>query len=235
MKFRRFLAGARRVGTAAAVPAALGLAATSAHAATSVSVRVEAGSKTLVTAPNVTPPPSGSITKGGTPKGACKANTAAGALDVVTHHNWDGSYSSGLGIEVNTILGTTYSFSHGAYWGFFVDNRFASKGVCDTALRPGEQLLFARVPAKGKPPLPLVIKAPAGATAGKPFTVRAFEFPGKGNATKPVAGVHFAGFTATTNAKGVATITTGKTGTLSLVGSGDDVIRSAAVTVDVTK
>jgi hypothetical protein len=228
MTYRRFLA-------AAVAAAALGLAATSAHAATSVSVRVETGSETLVSAPHVTPPPSGSITKGGTPKGACRANTAAGALDVATHHNWGGSYSSGLGIEVNTILGTTYSFSHGAYWGFYVNNRFASSGVCDTALHPGDQLLFARVPAKGTPPLPLVLKAPAGATAGKPFTVKAFEFTGKGNATKPIAGAHFAGFKATTNAKGIATITTSTTGTLSLVGSGDHVIRSAAVTVDVTK
>jgi hypothetical protein len=230
MTYRRFL-------RAAAVPAAaLGLAAAaagSAAAATSVSVRVE-GAKTLV-ATTVTPPSSGSITKGGTPAGACKADSAAGALDLATKHNWGGSYSSGLGIEVNTILGTTYSYAKGAYWGFYVDNHFASKGVCDTALKPGEQLLFARVPAKGKTPLPLVIKAPATAKVGTPFTVKAYEYPGKGNATKPVAGVTFAGLKGTTNAKGVATLTATRAGKLSLVGSGANVIRSAAATVTVSK
>jgi hypothetical protein len=227
MTFRRFLA-------VAGVPAALSLAAAGpALASTSVSVRVE-GTKTLVSK-TVTAPSSGSITKGGTPAGACKANTAAGALDVATDHNWGGSYSSGLGIEVNTILGTTYQFSKGAYWGFYVDDHFASEGVCGTALHSGEQLLFARVPAKGKTPLPLVVKAPAHAKAGTPFTVKAFDFPGKGNQTKPVAGVRFTGASGTTNAQGIAHLTVSKPGKSTLVGSGAGVIRSAAVTVAVSK
>ena len=225
----------RRSLLAAAVPAALGLAAMPALAATTVSVRVEAGSKTLVSAPKVTAPRSGSITKGGTPAGACKANTAAGALDVATHHNWGGTYSSGLGVEVNSILGTTYQFAKGAYWGFYVDDHFASEGVCDTKLHPGEQLLFARVLAKGKPPLPLVVKAPTHATAGRPFTVKAFDFPGKGSRTKPVAGVHFKGLSATTDAHGIAHVTVTKPGKVKLVGSGKGVIRSAAVTVAVSR
>ena len=226
MTYRRFL-------IAAAMPSAIGLAAAgSAVAATTVSVRVEGGAKTLVAA-KVKAPASGSITKGGTPAGACRANSAAGALDVATHHNWDGSYSSGLGIEVNTILGTTYSFSKGAYWGFYVNDHFASKGVCDTAVKPGEQLLFARVPAKGKTPRPLVIRAPAHATVGSSFTVKAFDYPGKGKATKPVSGVRFTGASGRTNARGVAHLTARRAGKLRLVGSRRGVIRSAAVTVTV--
>jgi hypothetical protein len=223
----------RRLLTAVAMPAALGLIAVPAVAATSVSVRVEGVSKTLVSR-TVTAPTTGSITKGGAPKGACKASTAAGALDVATHHHWGGKFGS-FGIEVNTILGTTLN-DRTAYWAFFVDDRFASKGVCATPSKPGEQLLFAPVSLKSKTtPLPLVLKAPAHATAGAPFTVKAFVFPEKGNATRPVAGVRFAGMSGATNARGIAHLTVSRPGTASLVGSGKGVIRSAAATVDVTR
>jgi hypothetical protein len=221
---------------AAALPAVLGfaVAAGPAHAATSVSVRVEGAAKNLLAATSVTPPTSGSITKGGAPAGACRESTAAGALDVATHHNWGGKFGS-FGIEVDTILGTTLN-DKTAYWGFFVNDRFASKGVCGTPLKPGEQLLFAQISLKSKAtPLPLVLKAPASATVGKPFAVKAFVFEGKGNKTKPVAGVHFAGISGSTNAQGVATLTPSRAGKLSLVGSATGVIRSAAATVDVTR
>jgi hypothetical protein len=227
MTFRRSLI--------AVATAAVSLAATApALARTSVSVRVEGATRTLLTQTTVTPPAGGSITKGGTPPGKCKANTAAGALDVATHHRWGGAYGS-FGIEVNEILGTTLD-DKTAYWGFFVDDRFASKGVCDTPLKPGEQLLFARVSLKTKQtPLPLVLKAPATATVGTPFTVRAFVYPGKGSATKPVAGIRFSGMHATTDAKGIATLTATHAGRLSLIGSGAGVIRSAAATVVVSR
>ncbi len=222
--------------TVAGAPAALTLAlAGPAFAAPSVSVRVEGLTKTLLETKTVTAPSTGSITKGGTPAGTCPDDTAAGALDVATHHDWGGTYSSGLGIEVNSILGTAYSYSHGSYWAFYVNNRYASSGVCDTALAPGESLLFAAVPAKGKTPVPLVIRAPKTATAGRPFTVRAVDYPGKGSATKPVSGVSFAGTSTKTNAKGVATLTVSKAETLSLVGSRTGFIRSAAARVTITK
>ena len=223
-----------RTLAAAATAVALSLAsAGAALARPSVTVRVEGVHKTLLPARTVTAPASGSITKGHTPAGACRAQSAAGALDVATHHNWGGSYSHGLGIEVSTILGTTYSYTKGAYWGFYVDNHYASTGVCDAALHPGEQLLFAAVPAKGKVPLPIVLRAPRKASAGRAFTVKALYYPGKGNATKPLAGVKLAGANATTNAKGVATVTARRAGRLALVGSHSGYIRSAAVTVSV--
>src|SRR6201999_3462415 len=108
---------------------------------------------------------------------------------------------------VTKILGETGIYSKGHYWEFFVDNRAASVGICDQKVTSGDQLLFANVPAKGAPEFPIVISAPATATAGTPFQVKASYYPTKSKAAKPLAGVSFTGVTGATNAKGVATVT----------------------------
>ena len=228
MNIRRSLAVA---GALAASSLAL---AAGASAATKVSVRVEGVSRTLLRAKTVTEPSRGSITKGGTPSGSCPAAGAAGALDVATHHDWSGKYSSGLGILVTTILGETDLYDAGHYWSIYVDDRLASQGICDLKLTAGQQLLFAAVPAKGTVH-PIVIASPAKATVGAAFKVKAFYYPGKGNATKPLSGVSFSGVSGKTNRQGVATLTARRAGKLSLVGSESGEIRSAAQTVTVSK
>jgi hypothetical protein len=230
----------KRIGilavAAAPVAAATLLAAPAfAGAQTKVSFRVEGVSKTLLPAKTVPVPTGGSITKGGTPQGACPANSAAGAFNTATGGNWGGTYSSGLGIEVTKILGETGIFSKGHYWEFFVNNHAASVGICDQKTKSGDQLLFANVPAKGAGEFPIVISAPAKATAGSSFQVKASYYPTKSNTAKPLAGVSFTGVKGTTNAKGVATVTATKAGKLSLVGSKSGEIRSAAATVVVSK
>jgi hypothetical protein len=55
--------------------------------ARTVTVRVEGKARTLLMATPVRLG-SGSVTKGGAPKGACSADSEAGALDVATHHRW---------------------------------------------------------------------------------------------------------------------------------------------------
>jgi hypothetical protein len=219
-------------GAPVAVVAAL--AAPAFAAPTKVSFRVEGASKTLLPAKSVTVPTSGSITKGGTPAGSCPANSAAGAFNIATGGNWSGTYSSGLGIEVTKILGEAGIYSKGHYWEFFVDNRPASVGICDQKVSSGDQFLFADVPAKGVE-FPIVISAPATATAGKAFKVKASYYPGKSKTAKPLAGVSFTGVKGTTNAHGVATVTASQAGKLSLVGSKAGEIRSAAATVVVSK
>ena len=228
MKHRRYLPVAGTLAALSLVSAAPALA------ARSVSVRVEGATRTLLPARTVAVPSTGSITKGGTPAGSCAASTAAGALDVATRHRWDGTYSSGLGIEVSAILGTTLSYKHGSYWGFYVDNRYASAGICSTRLHAGEQLLFAAVPAKGAVPKPIVIAAPGRVTAGRSFTVRTFDYPGRGSSTKPVSGVRLAGARGETNSRGVATVTATHAGRLRLVGSRSGYVRSAARTITVS-
>ncbi|MGH3263855.1 MAG: hypothetical protein ACRDNS_17900, partial [Trebonia sp.] len=229
MKLRRTLALAGALAALSLIYAASALA-----APTSVSVRVEGLKHTLLPAKTVRAPSRGSITKGGTPAGICRATTAAGALDTATHHDWNGSYSSGLGVDIGTILGQTLSFKHGYYWSVWVDNRYAPAGVCDLKLHKGEQLLFAPYPAKGKV-FPIVVTAPKRATAGKSFRVRASYFSAPGARTKPVAGVSFTGARGRTNAQGVATLRAAKPGRLRLVGSRTGFIRSAAQTVTVAR
>jgi hypothetical protein len=220
--------------TGAIVALALICAGTALAAGTSVSVRVEGLKRTLLPATTVRTH-SGSVQKGGAPSGACQASTAAGALDVATKNKWNGTYSasSGLGIEITQILGERHVYSpHGYYWSIFVDNRFATAGICGLKLHTGEQLLFAPAPAKGSISA-LVLKAPRTATAGKAFKVKAFYYPGAGNATKPVAGVTFTGASGTTNKQGIATLTAKQTGTLRLTGSAKGYVRSALATIKV--
>lgn len=83
----------------------------------------------------------GWITKGGTPKGKCSGNSAAGALDAATHGKWSGKYFSSLSdIEVTSILGVKPPSSD--FWELFVNGKPASTGVCEVKLHAGQRLLF---------------------------------------------------------------------------------------------
>lgn len=242
----------RRSLLATGVPLAAGLSFTgtalAAGAAAPVTVRVEGATRTLLQAKSVTAPTTGSITKGKTPAGTCPADSAAGALAVATHGRWNGTYYKGLGIDVTTILGTTpkYDNGKGSYWEFFLNNRAASKGVCDTSLKRGDSLLFAQVPAKGKPERPIVLTAPKTVTAGRSFNVKAFVYTGKGSATKPVVGAHAALSSGGSHLKLTSsrstrkgelrlTLTGASSGTATLVVSAKGEILSAATTIKVTK
>jgi hypothetical protein len=227
----------KRIGilAAAGVPVAVAavLAAPALGAGAKVSFRVEGATKTLLPATTVAVPTSGSITKGGTPKGSCpEAGTAAGAFNVATHGNWTGKDFS-FGIEVNSILGESVN-NRSRYWELFDNNHVANVGICELKVKRGDQLLFASVATRGKQ-YPIVLKAPSKATVGKPFQVKAFYYRGASNATTPLPGVAFTGVKGTTNIKGVATVTATKAGKLSLVGSKLGEIRSAAATVVVSK
>jgi hypothetical protein len=224
-----------RILAAAGVPVAVAavLAAPALGAGAKVSFRVEGASKTLLPATTVAVPTSGSITKGGTPKGSCpEAGTAAGAFNVATRGDWTGKDFS-FGIEVNSILGESVN-NRSRYWELFDNNHVANAGICDLKVKRGDQLLFASVPTRGKQ-YPIVLKAPSKATVGKPFQVKAFYYRGASAATTPIPGVSFSGVKGTTNVQGAATVTASKAGKLSLVGSKLGEIRSAAATVVVSK
>jgi hypothetical protein len=225
------LAGASLALVAAptAVAAAAGTA--SSAAGTSVSVRVEGVKHALLT-PTTVHTHSGSITKGGALAGTCPATNAAGALDVATDHRWNGTYSSGLGIEVTQILGETDKYStHGHYWEILINNKSASTGICDLKLHAGDQLLFAAVPAAGTV-YPLSLSGPSKVTAGKAFTLRVSAYNAKGVA-KPVAGVHVSGASHASNAHGLVTVTESHRGTARFTASGTGYIRSAPLAVKV--
>jgi hypothetical protein len=198
-----------------------------------VTVRVEGLKHTLLPA-TVAHTESGSITKGGTPSGSCPGSSGAGYFDSATHHHWNGSFSSGLGIEVTNVLGETHKFSaKGFYWGIWLNNRFASAGLCDLKLKPGDQLLLAPAPGTGTA-FPVILAAPATAKPGKPFTVKASYFKtAKGNATT-VQGVKVTDARAATNKHGAATVTVTKPGKVTLTATLKGFIRAEA-TVKVSK
>ena len=116
-----------------------GAALAASSAGPAVTVQVKTSTKTLLntTAHGET----GSITKGGTPAGACSGKSGAGALDAATHGRWKGTYSSSLkDIFITSIEGVTAK-SH-QYWKIVVDGKTANTGVCGIKLHDGEKLLF---------------------------------------------------------------------------------------------
>ncbi|MGC9220606.1 MAG: DUF4430 domain-containing protein [Solirubrobacteraceae bacterium] len=180
MPNRRFVRTAALVvslaGTLAVVPAA---------AAVTVTVRVQGPRKTMLPTRKVVLP-SGSITRGGAPAGACSAASAQGALAVATHGNWQGSwYSSYSEYFITEILGLPENGKK-YYWGLYVDNRFATSGACQEKLTRGASVVFAAVPAKGATEKLLGVNA-APARAGRPYRLRVVAYSAVGKAF-PVAG-----------------------------------------------
>jgi hypothetical protein len=176
-------------------------------------------------------PTSGWITKGGTPRGACSARSAAGALKRATHGNWGGKWDASFGaLEVTAILGETHLFSSPNYWSIWVDGRFAPSGVCGLTLHQGEQLLFAAV-SDSFNGYPLFLHAPRQARQGGTITVTAGYY-GKSSFV-PAAGVHVTapGVNDTTDKHGQVKIPITHTGTLTLHANGTGFIRAAAVRV----
>lgn len=228
MKHRQFAALG---GVAAAV--VLASTAPALGAGSGVTVRVEGLKHTLLPA-TAAHNESGSITKGGTPKGSCPGSSAAGYLDSATRHRWGGTYSSGLGIEVTNVLGETHKFSaKGYYWGLWVNDKFASAGLCDLKVKPGDQLLLAPAPGSGTT-YPLMLTAPAKATAGRAFSVKATYFKSTKGKAKALKGVKVTDAAGVTSSAGSASVSVSKPGKVTLVATLKGYIRAEA-TVDVTK
>ena len=177
-------------------------AAAAVAAGTTVSVRVEGLNRTLLPT-TIVHTHAGPITKDGTPGSTCPATSAAGALNVATHGRWGGSYSSSEGLSVTQILGETHTFTSPNYWSFWVNNRYATSGICGEKLHAGEQLLFAAVSQKGNP-FPIVLSGPSHATAGRPFELKVMYYNARSKAT-PLAGAHVrgAGLNAVSSKQGI--------------------------------
>ncbi len=228
MKHRQFAA-------LGGVAAALVLTATAPAlgAGSAITVRVEGLRHTLLPATVAHSEP-GSITKGNTPKGSCPGSSAAGYFDSATHHHWNGAYSSGLGVEVTNVLGETHKFSaKGYYWGLWVNDKFASAGLCDLKLKPGDQLLLAPAPGSGTT-YPIVLSVPATAKVNQPFVVKASYFKSSKGKAKALAGVKVTDGVKATDSHGAATVTAHKAGKVTVVATLKGYIRAEA-TVTVSK
>jgi hypothetical protein len=194
-------------------------------AGTKVSVRVEGLNKTLLAA-SAARTGSGSITKGGAPRGTCPANSAAGALNAATKGAWGGTFDTSFNeLVLTSILGESWPFSQtNYYWGVWVDNRYASAGMCEISLHRGQRVLFA-VDSVKHHEHPLALSAPRAGRVRHPFTVKAVWYTDAGRA-RAIRGVRVGGVT--TNSRGIARITPRHAGRLRLKVSQKGYIRSAA-------
>jgi hypothetical protein len=229
MHHRRFLALTGATLAFVLAPSAAALAANS----TKVTVRVEGNTRTLL-APTIVQTHTGSITQGGAPAGACPAASAAGALDVATHHGWSGTFFSSFNdYEIKTILGDTENGKK-SYWGIWVNNVYATTGACEIKLKPGDQLLFA-VDSVAHHEHPLGLTAPPKANAGRSFKVKVVSYSDAGVA-KPLAGVQVsgAGVKGLTNRNGLLTVSEPHAGTVVLRAQRKGYIRAAPVSVRVS-
>jgi hypothetical protein len=230
MKQTKFLAIGGAAASLAACAVTVAAPASAAPASgTTVSVRVEGISRTLL-APKTIKTHGGWVTKGGTPVGQCPATSAAGALDVATKGKWGGKFSSGLGVEVLSILGEKHSFTSNYFWGIWVNNRFAQFGACALKLRKGDQLLLGAI-SDAALDIALVLRAPSHVPVGHAFTVKVVSLPVSG-AAKPVAGARVGGVL--TNGRGNATLTAKSKGTLVLRAIKKPYVRSASMRVAVS-
>ena len=225
------IATARRAapGIATARRAAPGIATARRGHGPVVSVRVEGLKKTRLLATLISGR-RGWITKGGTPRGQCSGKSAAGALDVATRRDWAGSWSAKYqALSVIGILGERHTFKSPDYWSVWVNDKYASSGVCGIPLKHGEQLLFAAEP-ESTTWYPTVLGAPRSATANHSFTVKLADYGSSGK--KPLAGATITGNGITpvkTDHSGVATITDGHPGMLVLRTSPRGFVRTEAV------
>jgi len=161
-----------------------------------VHVRVEGAHKTLVTERTVTLADAPLTPKDGNPAHTCSTQTGAGALQQGSGGDWGGTWNDSFGdYLVDTIKGEKHPGSPD-YWAFWVDNKQADAGVCQTQLKAGDSVLFfvdrcvydaTTQGCKNKPYLPLAVMAPATARVGHHFTLRVVEYSAKGKAS-PVGG-----------------------------------------------
>ncbi len=227
LHYRHILSGATALFLAA-LAITLTPAAVARSSAPKVTVRIEGKSRTLLSATTVQTH-SGSITRGGAPRGACPASSAQGALNSSTKGRWSGKYESSFkSYFVTKILGDTESGTK-TFWELLVNDVPSQAGACGTKLHRGDKVLFAVVTATGPTAFPIQVTAPSTGVVGQKIDVKAVAYDAKGKA-KPLAAavVKVGSQTAHTNSAGIASFTPSHTGTLKVRASKTGYIRDEA-------
>jgi hypothetical protein len=174
--------------------------------AATVSVEIEGQSVIQAPAPVTTP---AHVTKDGGVD--CDGATIVGALEAATGGAWAGSTYT-----IDAIKGEAHPFGPGGSWGFYLNGSFVNDAGCTAAVKDGDKVLFfwSGAFASAGYDEPELLDAPATATPGTPFAVKASETstyfgptgfdPGVTTIT-PSSGASVAG--------GAATVSTGADGT----------------------
>jgi Domain of unknown function (DUF4430) len=210
--------------TVTALLAAAGLAAgargaSAAHVASAatVTVRIEGTSKTLLPPTTVTLG-SRAVDKDGVAADSCKGTSAAGALELASHGQWNGSFSKSLGgYLVSSIDGLSFPSGGATYWAFWINDAPAPQGVCGLTPKTGDSILFfPDCYGRKCPPNDgvLGVRAPARVTAGHPVTVAVSAYSDSKGAASAESGavVTGDGVSAKTSAGGIARLTFTRTG-----------------------
>lgn len=201
-----------------------------------VTVRVEGAAQTLVPPTTVTTTAT-PVVKNGNSEDTCPGSSAAGALNLATSGNWNGTWFTGLGYSVETIEGESHLFEAGVpanyFWSFWFNNKASTVGVCQAELNSGDSILFfpecfSESGACPPTPNPLAIVAPASVAAGSPFTVEVTSYANATGSASPAVGatVSGEGTSATTDSTGHATLSFSKPGFLTLRASATNSVRT---------
>ena len=195
-----------------------------------ITVRVEGLTKTLLAPTTVTlrDTPVGKGTKGET----CSGLSAQGALADATRGDWNGTWSSSYKeFLISSILGSAYGAHADYYWAFWLDDKPAAVGACDVDPAKGSSILFfPEYDGNSKSavmPAVLGISAPASALPGKPFEVIVTSYANANGKATPAVGVEVraGSLSATTKAKGIATLTLAHPGKVTLSVSAPHAVR----------
>jgi hypothetical protein len=154
------------------------------------------------------------VVNDGNPAHSCSGTSAAGALQLATSDDWAGKWYEGEanGYLVETIEGTTPPPAS-SYWSFWLNNREATAGICESDLEAGGQVLFfpecfGECPAPFGSTHVLGIEVPSTVEVGQPTGVTVVSYNTAGERA-PAAGVNVGGWgsSTTTNFEGKATLT----------------------------
>jgi hypothetical protein len=190
-----------------------------------VTVRVEGLTETKLptTAVTTTTNP---VVKDGNSADSCPGTSALGALDLATAGNWSGPWEAKYNqYSIFTIEGETHEFEESAsanyFWSFWLNDKEAELGACETELQPADRvLLFPACYGTACPtpePTPLEIEAPTTANVGEAASVTVKQYNAKGEASPAVgASVIGGGAGATTDPQGHATLKFSGAGTYTL-------------------
>jgi hypothetical protein len=180
-----------------------------------VTVRVEGLTETKLPSTLVTTTAT-NVVKDGNTADFCTGTSAIGALQLATAGNWSGPWEAKFNqYSIYTIAGETHEFEESSpdnyYWSFWLDNKEATVGACETELQSGDQVLFfpacygtsCPTPA----PTPLAIEAPPTANVGENVTVTVKQYNTQGEASPAIgASVGGGGIGAITDSQGHATL-----------------------------
>jgi hypothetical protein len=198
-----------------------------------VTVRVEGLSETKLPATQVTTNTT-PVVKDGNPEHSCSGTSAIGALEFATAGNWSGPWNAGFKqYEIYSIAGETHLFEPAAtanyFWSLWIDEKEAEVGACGAELQPGDRVvLFPGCFGSACPAalLPLGIEAPASANVGEPVSVTVKRYSASGQASEAAGATVTAGAsTASTDAKGHATVSFAHTGQVTVRAEAPESVR----------